>query len=431
MIGAVALEDAHDSTVFGSKAVGLGEATRAGLPVPPGVALSGPVVEAVASGDKRVIEDVKALVRPLGGPLAVRSSAADEDGAETSFAGQHLTLLNVPTAEDVSSAVREVWWSANSDSAISYRQRVGRFTRPSVGVVVQALLDPACAGVMFTRNPVNGAEELMIEASWGLGEAVVSGRVIPDHFRIGRNGEVRQRTPGFKEIAVRALPNGGTAEEQVASDLVERLCLDDRQLEELHRLANRCEEVYGPARDIEWAFADGQLYLLQCRAITRAGPQGPAPSGGPVEVIRRARLFSGLDKNDVDKIAALFKERRFAAGETVIKEGSGGASFYVIVSGSATVTIAGEPRAILQAGDHFGEIALLDEGARIATITASSELVCQGLTLWEFRPLVEENGLIGWTLMQNLARELREAEQALAALRSQSTQTSGFQPGEH
>ena len=431
MIGAVALEDAHDSTVFGSKAVGLGEATRAGLPVPPGVALSGPVVEAVASGDKRVIEDVKALVRPLGGPLAVRSSAADEDGAETSFAGQHLTLLNVPTAEDVSSAVREVWWSANSDSAISYRQRVGRFTRPSVGVVVQALLGPACAGVMFTRNPVNGAEELMIEASWGLGEAVVSGRVIPDHFRIGRNGEVRQRTPGFKEIAVRALPNGGTAEEQVASDLVERLCLDDRQLEELHRLANRCEEVYGPARDIEWAFADGQLYLLQCRAITRAGPQGPAPSGGPVEVIRRARLFSGLDKNDVDKIAALFKERRFAAGETVIKEGSGGASFYVIVSGSATVTIGGEPRAILQAGDHFGEIALLDEGARIATITASSELVCQGLTLWEFRPLVEENGLIGWTLMQNLARELREAEQALAALRSQSTQTSGFQPGEH
>jgi pyruvate,water dikinase len=427
VIGAVALEDARDSTVFGSKAVGLGEATRAGLPVPSGVALSGPVVEAVASGDKRVIEDVKALVRPLGGPLAVRSSAADEDGAETSFAGQHLTLLNVPTAEDVSLAVRQVWWSANSDSAISYRQRVGRFTRPSVGVVVQALLDPACAGVMFTRNPVNGAEELMIEASWGLGEAVVSGRVIPDHFRIGRNGEVRQRTPGFKEIAVRALPNGGTAEEQVASELVERLCLDDRQLEELHRLANRCEEVYGPARDIEWAFADGRLYLLQCRAITRAGPQGPAPSVGPVEVLRRARLFSGLDKHDVDKIAALFKERRFAAGETVIKEGSGGASFYVIVSGSATVTIGGEPRAILQAGDHFGEIALLDEGARIATITASSELVCQGLTLWEFRPLVEENGQIGWALMQNLARELREAEQALAALRSQST-LSGLAP---
>jgi hypothetical protein len=296
-----------------------------------------------------------------------------------------------------------------------------------VGVVVQALLDPTCAGVMFTRNPVNGAEELMIEASWGLGEAVVSGRVIPDHFRIERDGEVRERTPGLKEVAVRALPQGGTAEEAVASDLVERLCLDDRQLEELQRLANKCEEVYGPARDIEWAIADGRLYLLQCRAITRAGPEGKAPSGGPVEVLSHARLFSGLDEHDVEKIAALFKERRFAAGETVIKEGSGGASFYVIVSGSATVTIGGEPRAILQAGDHFGEIALLDEGARIATITASSELVCQGLTLWEFRPLVEENGLIGWTLMQNLARELREAEQALATLRSQST-LSGSAP---
>jgi pyruvate,water dikinase len=421
VIGVVPLVDARDSSVFGSKAVGLGEAARAGLPVPPGVALSGTVVEAVASGDKAAIDDVKALVGPIGLPLAVRSSAADEDGAEASFAGQHLTLLNVPSVDDVSSAVREVWWSANSDSAISYRQRVGRFTRPSVGVVVQALLDPDCAGVMFTRNPVTGADELMIEASWGLGEAVVSGRVIPDHFSIERSGEVRERTPGFKNVAVRALPQGGTAEEEVSSDLVERLCLDEGQLNELQLLADKCEEVYGPARDIEWAFAGGRLYLLQCRAITRAGPEGNANSGGPGEVLGRARLFSGLEKHDVDKIAALFKERRFAAGETVIKEGSGGASFYVIVSGSATVTIGGEPRAILQAGDHFGEIALLDEGARIATITASSELVCQGLTLWEFRPLVEKNGLIGWTLMQNLAKELRAAEEALASLRSQTT----------
>jgi pyruvate,water dikinase len=421
VIGVVPLVDARDSSVFGSKAVGLGEAARAGLPVPPGVALSGTVVEAVASGDKAAIGEVKALVGPIGRPLAVRSSAADEDGAEASFAGQHLTLLNVPSVDDVSSAVRDVWWSANSDSAISYRQRVGRFTRPSVGVVVQALLDPDSAGVMFTRNPVTGADELMIEASWGLGEAVVSGRVIPDHFSIERSGEVRERTPGFKNIAVRALPQGGTAEEEVSADLVERLCLDEGQLNELRRLADNCEEVYGPARDIEWAFAGGRLYLLQCRAITRSGPEGPANSAGPGEVLARARLFSGLEKHDVDKIAALFKERRFAAGETVIKEGSGGASFYVIVSGSATVTIGGEPRAILQAGDHFGEIALLDEGARIATITATSELVCQGLTLWEFRPLVEKNGLIGWTLMQNLAKELRAAEEALAALRSQIT----------
>jgi pyruvate,water dikinase len=268
---AVPLAKARETALFGSKAVGLGQAVRDGLPVPPGVALSGPIVEAVAAGSQRAIKKVAKSVRALGGPLAVRSSAVDEDGAEASFAGQHLTLLNVPSTEQLASAVSEIWWSANSDSAISYRQRVGLFTRPSVGVVVQALLDPDTAGVMFTTNPVTGADERMIEASWGLGEAVVAGQVIPDNFRVQRSGEVLQRTPGFKKVAIRTLPEGGTFEEQVAPELVERLCLDDDQLAELNRLADRCEQVYGQGRDIEWAFADGTLHLLQCRAVTRVG----------------------------------------------------------------------------------------------------------------------------------------------------------------
>jgi pyruvate,water dikinase len=267
----VPLVKARDDSLFGSKAVGLGEAARAGLSLPPGVALSGAIVEAVAAGEEGAIKKVVKAVRPLGGPLAVRSSAVDEDGAEASFAGQHLTLLNVPSSEEVSEALREIWWSANSDSAITYRQRVGLFVRPSVGVVVQALLDPEVAGVMFTQNPITGADERVIEASWGLGEAVVAGLVIPDHFRVDRSGEVVERTPGLKKIAIRTLPEGGTVEKEVAPELVERLCLDDGQLEELSRLADRCERVYGPARDIEWAFAGGQLYLLQCRAVTRAG----------------------------------------------------------------------------------------------------------------------------------------------------------------
>jgi pyruvate,water dikinase len=267
----VPLEKARDDSVFGSKAVGLGEAARGGLPLPPGVALSGSIVEAVASGEGKAIKKVAKCVRPLPTPLAVRSSAVDEDGAEASFAGQHLTLLNVLTPDDVSDALREIWWSANSDSAITYRQRVGLFTRPSVGVVIQSLLDPEIAGVMFTQNPINGADERMIEASWGLGEAVVAARVIPDNYRVDRSGEVLARTPGVKKIAIRTLRDGGTFEEELAPELVEQPCLDDGQLEKLNRLAIRCEQVYGPGRDIEWAIAGGELYLLQCRAVTRAG----------------------------------------------------------------------------------------------------------------------------------------------------------------
>ena len=132
---------AREASLYGSKAVGLGEAARKGLPVPLGVALSGDFVEAVASGEGKAIERLAKAVSALAAPFAVRSSAIDEDSAAASFAGQHLTVLNVYSAADVPGAVREVWWSANTDSAITYRQRVGMFTRPSVGVVVQTLLD--------------------------------------------------------------------------------------------------------------------------------------------------------------------------------------------------------------------------------------------------------------------------------------------------
>jgi pyruvate,water dikinase len=267
----VPLEWAVEVAHFGAKAVGLGQAIRDGLPVPPGVALSGAIVEAVAAGEQSATREITGWVRLLGGPLAVRSSAIDEDSATASFAGQHLTLLNVPSADEVGSALSKIWWSANSDSAITYRQRVGLFARPSVGVVVQALLDPDTAGVLFTRNPVTGVDERVIEASWGLGEAVVAGMVIPDHYRLDRSGQVLERKSGFKQIALRTVPSGGTVEENVAPGLVERLCLDDDQLQELNMLAGRCEETYGLARDIEWAIAGGKLYLLQCRAITTAG----------------------------------------------------------------------------------------------------------------------------------------------------------------
>ena len=134
-------------------------------------------------------------------------------------------------------------------------------------------------------------------------------------------------------------------------------------------------------------------------------------AGAPVEVLQRVPLFADLDQPQLQQVAELFKERRFPQGETVMKEGLGGATFFVIVSGEATVTAGGTELARLKAGDYFGEIALIDEGARTATVTAATELECYGLTLWEFGPLVRENGEIGWKLLQTLAARYRDVAQ--------------------
>jgi pyruvate,water dikinase len=417
--GIVPLVEADAEELYGAKAVGLGDALRAGLPVPPGVALPGPEVDSIASGEVATTTALLEAVQALPTPLAVRSSAVGEDSAGASFAGQHITVLNVPSAQDVEEAVRAVWWSANSDSAITYRKRLGVFARPSVGVVVQSLLQPESAGVMFTRNPITGADERIIEASWGLGEAVVSGRVIPDSYRVARNGEVLESRAGLKKFAIRSAPDGGTVDEDVPPDLVESLCLSDEQLQALSGLAADCERVYGAERDIEWAFAGGgQLYLLQCRAVTTsAGSPAPVALKAPevsAESLVRVPLLSGLPEPDRDAIARLFTERTFGPGETVTKEGADAAAFYVIESGTATVTVGGAFRRTLGAGDHFGEIALIDGRARSATVTADGELVCQGITLWDFQPLVQRNPTMAWTLLQTLAGMLRQAGETQA-----------------
>jgi CRP-like cAMP-binding protein len=122
-------------------------------------------------------------------------------------------------------------------------------------------------------------------------------------------------------------------------------------------------------------------------------------------------LFADLDRRELQQVARLFKQRHFPQGETVMKEGLGGAAFFVIESGEASVSIGGSERRRLKSGDFFGEIALIDEGARTATVTAASELACYGLTLWEFGPLVRENGEIGWKLLQALAARFRDVAQ--------------------
>jgi CRP-like cAMP-binding protein len=133
--------------------------------------------------------------------------------------------------------------------------------------------------------------------------------------------------------------------------------------------------------------------------------------GVSVKSLQRVPIFAGLSKEHLREIARLFKERRFEEGETVVKEGSGGAAFFVIQSGEAVVFIKGKRKATLKPGDYFGEIALIDERTRMATITASTEMLCYGLTYWDFRPVVEQNGLIGWKLLQGMARMLRDARE--------------------
>ena len=131
--------------------------------------------------------------------------------------------------------------------------------------------------------------------------------------------------------------------------------------------------------------------------------------GAPVPILQRVPLFADLSRRELQQIARLFKERRFAEGETVVQEGSGGAAFFVIQSGEASVLLGGKKHSTLKPGDYFGEIALIDEGTRMATITATSDLVCYGLTYWDFRPVVQANGVIGWKLLQGMAKMLREA----------------------
>jgi CRP-like cAMP-binding protein len=133
--------------------------------------------------------------------------------------------------------------------------------------------------------------------------------------------------------------------------------------------------------------------------------------GAPVTTLQNVPLFADLSKRELQQIARLFKLRRFAEGATVVKEGSGGAAFFVIESGEAAVFIRGKKQSTLKADDYFGEIALIDEGKRMATITATSELVCYGVTFWDFRPLVEANGVIGWKLLQRMAQMLRAARE--------------------
>ncbi len=267
--GALPLREAADEATVGAKAANLCAALAVGLPVPDGLALTSAFVAQVAGGEDEAVSTLLAAYERMDAPLvAARSSGIGEDSSQASFAGQHATVLGIRGPEQLITAVHEVWESAHGEAARAYREVLGIDSEPEIGAVVQRLVKSDTAGVLFTENPVTGADERVIDASWGLGEAVVGGLVTPDHFRVARTGEVLERTPGRKNVRLRLLPDGGTEKEPVEDERIRALCLDDHHLEALCALAERCEQVYGGSQDIEWAFEGEDVFLLQRRPLT-------------------------------------------------------------------------------------------------------------------------------------------------------------------
>ncbi|MEI8309603.1 MAG: PEP/pyruvate-binding domain-containing protein, partial [Verrucomicrobiota bacterium] len=265
------LADCHDASLVGGKALNLGRLTNAGFRVPEGFVVT---TEAFRqSGGIELSEETRRQVvetyRKLGSPLvAVRSSATAEDMAEASMAGQYETFLNIQGENEVLDAVARCWKSLNTARTRSYLEEHGiAMDQVAMAVVVQRLVSAEVAGVLFTANPRNGSrEEMVVDASYGLGESVVSGLVQPDSLVLDRTtGRVKEAVCGSKETWLRT---GARESEPVDESLRGRPCLNSEQVRELWRLGLKLADHFGSAQDAEWAFDADRLYLLQSRAIT-------------------------------------------------------------------------------------------------------------------------------------------------------------------
>ena len=304
--------DADDVGTVGGKAASLGELIGAGLPVPPGFAVTAGTYRAFieeAEIDEELFaavdvdpEDSAALREAeetaseliLGTPfpdavreeildryrsmgtdgeeafVAVRSSATAEDLPDSSFAGQQETFLNVREAE-LLDRVKECWASLFTQRAIYYRQQRGfPHADVDIAVVVQRMVDAEKSGVMFTSHPSTGDPQITIEAAWGLGEAVVSGTVSPDNYVYDREREaVDTVTVAEKKVEmVKDEETGETVQLDVDGDRRNARVLSDEEIEELVVLGERVEDHYGTPQDVEWAMYDGDIYMLQSRPIT-------------------------------------------------------------------------------------------------------------------------------------------------------------------
>ena len=313
-----------DEPRFGGKSANLGELLAAGIPVPGGFAvsvqafeqfmtdsgLSGKVehalgrvsgagdVDGISAAARTIGEAIRSAALPaevadeigaqylaLGGeaPVAVRSSAVGEDSAEATFAGQQDSYLWVRGAGAVCDAVRDCWASLFGAPAISYRVGLGQPPGAAgMGVAVQAMVDAGLLRALGARDPVSGDPSMVsINASWGLGLAVVGGEVTPDDYLVSKvTGEVVAEHVHAKQVEYVLAPDGGGAvRAQVPPERAEAPCLDAGRRTELVELARRVERHFGCHQDVEWAFGrDGRLFALQSRPVTTLGRSEPAPA---------------------------------------------------------------------------------------------------------------------------------------------------------
>ncbi len=261
------LKEASDASIVGGKAVNLAAMLQAGLPVPDGFVVTTNAFQAddLSHVERAVRDAYDAMESP---PVAVRSSATAEDLADASMAGQYETFLDVRGGDAVWSAVQDCWASLRSDRVTAYLQQHDIDPADvAVAVVVQTLIPAETAGVLFTANPHTGdPTEMLIEASYGLGEMVVSGEVQPDTLHIAAaTGAIRQCEIGSKHVQLRL---GDERPVPVPESDRRRCCLTSQYLEDLRQLGQRAQGQAGEARDLEWAIADGRAWLLQSRAIT-------------------------------------------------------------------------------------------------------------------------------------------------------------------
>jgi pyruvate,water dikinase len=306
------LEDVRstDLGTVGGKAASLGELTGAGLPVPPGFVVTAGTYrtfieeagideelfsavdvdsedsEALEAAHERahelivetevpenVREEIVEAYRSLGDGdafVAVRSSATAEDLPDASFAGQQETFLNV-TEDDLVDRVQECWASLFSQRAIYYRNQKGfPHDEVDIAVVVQTMVDAEKSGVMFTSHPSTGDPRIIIEAAWGLGEAVVAGAVSPDNYVVDRtSGEIETLTVATKKLMhVKDDETGETVEREVPEDKRDQQVLTQAEIDRLIELGKKVEDHYGEPQDVEWAVAGGEVYMLQSRPIT-------------------------------------------------------------------------------------------------------------------------------------------------------------------